>query len=238
MLALKAIPLLSALTLVLGACAAPQADISPEGQLEIFSQNNTFVSGYLPEDWVLEGVTSQTLFSTLLEIGKLDTAPTLKIRASDQAFALVRRTNASLLASPFFAWSWRVTTPLGKRHPVRLVIGFNGGTPYGRRQRIEDFINFETGIPKHDRTVTLVWGTPEDIPGSIDVAGAAPQFIVRAGNKSAETWMTENIDLSQIYARLWPNDDMIYARIRFIGVVSGGHPVKGMAEFSDLLLYR
>ena len=127
---------------------------------------------------------------------------------------------------------------MGKRHPVRLVIGFNGGTPGGRRQGIGDLINFRTGVPEHDRTVTLVWGTPEDIPGSIDVTGAAPQFVVRAGNKSAEPWMTENIDLSQIYARLWPNDDMIYARIRFIGVVSGGHPVRGMAEFSDLSLYR
>ncbi len=226
------------LTLLLGACSAPQADISPEGQLEIFGPNNTFVSGYLPEDWLLEGVTEQTLFTTLLQIGKLDNALTLKIMSADQAFALARRTNASLLASPFFAWSWRVTAPLGNRHPVRLIIGFNGGTLNGRREGIADLFEFDANIPEHDRTVTLVWGSPEDIPGSIDASRAAPQIVVRAGNKSAETWMTENIDLSQIYKRLWPSDDMVHVRIRFIGVVSERDPVRGMAEFSDLLLFR
>lgn len=222
----------------MGACSAPQADISPEGKLEIFGPSNTFVSGNLPEDWVLEGVTRQTLFSTLLKIGKLDTSPTLKITVSDLAFTLVRRTNASLLASPFFAWSWRVTAPLGIRHPVRLVIGFNGGSLGGYRQEIDSLINFETGIPEHDRAVTLVWSTYEDIPGSIDSSHPAPQLIVRAGNKSMETWMTENIDLSQVYRRLWPNDDMVNVNIRFIGIASVPQPVRGTAEFSDLMLYR
>ena len=231
-------PLLSALTLFLIGCSAPQVDISPEGQLEIFGPNSTLVSGNLGEDWFLEGVTRLRLLSTLLKIGNLDTAPTLQITASDQAFALIRRTNASLLASPFFAWSWRVTKPSGERHPVRLIIGFNGGTADSRRVGVGDLINFSKGIPKYDRAVSLAWGTSEDAPGSIDDTRIAPQLLVRAGDKSARTWMTENIDLSQVYKVLWPNDDMVYVRIRFIGIVSRRFSGKAIAEFSDLELYR
>jgi len=222
---------------MLAACTAPKVDISPEGQLEIFGPNSQIIPNSLPDDWVLEGVEQGFLFSSLLRIGKLDDAPTLQIASSNKDFALVRRTNATLLASPFLSWSWKVTAPATREHPIRLIVGFSGGTGE-RRQNKTAFFEFDTGIPPYDRSIALVWGGPDDAPGLIDTNKASPRFIVRSGHTAANRWITENIDLSQLYRRIWPNDDLVNTRVQFVGVASGIRPVPAIAEFSDLALFR
>ena len=45
--------------------------------------------------------------------------------------------------------------------------------------------------------------------------------------------MSENIELSQVFKRLWPDDYMIRVRTSFIGVAFRSNLIKGMTEFYD-----
>jgi len=223
---------------LLTACAAPKADISPEGHLEIFGPTARIAPNTLPADWVLEGLGEAALFSSVLRLGSLDDAPTLQIASTEKGFALVRRINATLLASPFLGWSWKVSAPVDKDNPVRLIVGFEGGNSGSNAGKRESLFNFRAVIPEHDRSMALVWGGTNDVKGLIDASNATPRYFVRSGSDAANRWITENIDLSRLYRRLWPNDNLVNVRIQFVGFASGVRPVPAIAEFSDLAIYR
>ena len=61
---------------------------------------------------------------------------------------------------------------------------------------------------------------------------------MRAGTKDTETWLNENLDLSNLYRQVWPEDNVVRARITFVGFTSVSTAVPTTAKFGDVVLYR
>ena len=95
-------------------CSLSEADISPEGQLEIFGPSNSFSAENFPDDWVLEGIEYEELSSYALITKNYGGTLVLRLMSFDKSFIILRRTKASLLASPFLGWSWNVSPTSGQ----------------------------------------------------------------------------------------------------------------------------
>lgn len=231
----KSVLRLAALCLVLSGCTVPRAEISPEGQLEVFGPSNSFPVSGIPEDWVLEGISVPQL-SKVMSIETVDTSPAISLTASENRFVLIRRTNASLLASPFLGWSW--SSPGGQqRRPVRLLVGFHGGDPKSRSWGGEPLVYLGTNIPPHDRAIAVVWGGDSDVRGTFDQNLKTPHYIMRTASPKDGQWSNENIDIGRLYRQAWPGDDHVRVKIMFVGfAAAAGRP--SLIKFSDLVLYR
>ena len=192
----------------------------------------------MPSDWILEGIDSKRLSSKHLSINNAGGLLTLRLVSSEKTFVFLRRTNASLLASPFLGWWWNVSPPLGRIAAIRLIIGFHGGNPKSRHWSSRTLVNLGTNIPPYDRVITIVWGAKPDSRGVLEKNYELPRYILRAGAKNAKTWLHENIDLSRLYRELWPNDNAVLAQIIFVGLASASSVTPTTAKFRDLVLYR
>jgi len=192
----------------------------------------------IPTDWVLEGINYKQFSSQHLSIDNADGLSTIRLISSGNNFVFLRRTKASLLASPFLGWSWNVSPPLGQIAAIRLIIGFNGGNPEGRGWGSSPLVNLGTNIPLYDRVITVVWGKNSDSRGTIEKKSKLPRYIIRAGTKDTGNWLNENIDLSNLYRVLWPDDNAVQANIIFVGLASGSAAVPTIAKFRNLMLYR
>ena len=105
-------PLGGALVALLGiavsGCAVSQAEVGPEGTLEVFSPSSLGPQRGLPGDWVIEADgNGDARRNIAVETAAGDATLTLKTGAP--RFIMARRTKATLLASPYMGWSWRMT---------------------------------------------------------------------------------------------------------------------------------
>jgi len=154
----------------------------------------------------------------------MDPLHELRVSSSGEGFALVRKTDAVLLATPYLNWRWNVQPGDWKYHPVRLLVGFNegGSTPSRPRGLAKLFPGLS--LPPHDRGLTIGWGPSALMRGSfIHMQNEnSPQqevyYTIRGGQENAAKWWTETVDLSHLYAKAWPDDDASRAKIVFIGI--------------------
>lgn len=222
------------LAIALGGCVLPQAEVGPEGTLEIFSLSSLGRDGRLPADWVIE---SDSDGNPRRNIG-VETASngvTLAVKASGQRYILARRTKATLLASPYIGWSWRMTAPANTAPDIRLIVGFHGGNPESRSS--EPGARLGTSLPPFDRAIAVLWGQSALERGSFSTASAIPEYVARGGHEHLEKWWTDNLDLADLYRKAWPNDRLERARIVFVGFAVGTG-ADGEAQFGDIVLYR
>ena len=219
-------------------CSLSEADISPEGQLEIFGPSNSFSAENFPDDWVLEGIEYEELSSYALITKNYGGTLVLRLMSFDKSFIILRRTKANLLASPFLGWSWNVSPTSGQAGAISIIVGFFGGAPTSRSWIIEPFANLGKKVPPYDRAISIVWGADSEIKGNIEKNNKLPRYIVRAGTKDTETWLNENLDLSNLYRQVWPEDNVVRARITFVGFTSVSTAVPTTAKFGDVVLYR
>ena len=204
----------------------------------MFGPSHGFSKENIPNDWVIEGSNYKELFSRNLIINDIGDTPILRLISSKKSFVLLRRTRANLLASPFLGWSWNVTTSLGQTVPISIIIGFYGGDPKSRSWGSQPLVYLGSRVPPHDRTITIVWGTSSDAKGIIKMKHKIPYYIARAGSNDSKTWLNENIDLSRLYRRIWPKDNLVRTRIMFVGFTSASTSSPMTAEFGDVVLYR
>jgi hypothetical protein len=231
----------TAVVFLVAACAAvPRATpVEPEGQLSVLGPGPGFTPANLPDDWAIDGH-NQSAMRQLAVIQK-DGVPALKVVNGKDSFVIVRRTEASLLVTPFLSWAWSMAAYDGGSHPVRLVIGFSGGTPENGSGGNQTFRWLGSDLPPHDRALSLAWGESALQRGTLTETGpgrAVPRYTVRGGREQVGAWWLETLDLSDLYAQAWPADNRNRVRIVFIGIAAEGGRPSSEADISGVVLSR
>lgn len=230
---------LALVLIALSGCILQRADITPEGQLEVFGPSSGFNLCDLPDDWINVGLDENNL-DKHLEIVSVDASPAIKVTPAPKDFFFLRRVNAGLLASPFLGWSWTRSPGAKERSKVSLLVGFYGGDLTSRSWGGEFFAFLGQKIPPHDRLVILNWGGETEQVGSVDKESRSARMIVRSIRNSSGDWHEENVDIGRVYRDAWPKDDHADAKIMFVGFVAIAD--RGTApsplQFSDVVLYR
>jgi hypothetical protein len=220
-------------------CAIPRANVDPDGRLAVLGPTPGFSITSLPDDWVIAGDARLGRRNTTLV--HRQGVPALRVENGAAAFVVARRTDVSLLASPFLSWSWHVEPHAGETHPVRLMMGFHGGDPESRSWGAQPFAWLGRNTPPHDRMISLAWGVSALRRGAIDPPsedGRGARYTQRGGIENTATWWLETVDVSDIYARIWPADDLAAARIVFVGMSAAGGGDKGAALVSGIVISR
>lgn len=230
--------LVGLVALVLGGCARTLTPVGLDGQLAVFAADPANPVFGRSSDWLQLGSASNISHKIVYE----SATPVLEVTAGADNAALIRRTDAQLLATPFLFWSWSVRSgpPV---HPVRLVVGFADAGVAPERGGLRDVFG-RAEPPPFSRSVTLVWGASALQRGRLDVmpGGDAMKpratYVVRGGRENRNRWWAENLDLSQLHARAWPDVDMANSRIVFTGISTHGGKSAGTMRISGLRLSR
>lgn len=219
---LKTLAVLVALAALSACTQAPVAtpiggNLDVLGPTQYFSQ--TLRRGALPPDWFLIGKVPAETFS----VHMLDGLPALRVRAGVNSFALMRRTNASLLAMPYLSWAWQASPPKAGAHPIRLIVGL------ADRTKAPDTPWWQVGgtdTPQVNRMITVVWNEtalgrgsvvgPERVEGRPEMA----RYVARGGSEQGGRWWVDTVDLSLIHRQVWPGDDPANMEIRLIGIAA------------------
>ena len=204
----------------LAACAGPPApyDVGAdaEGKLDILGPTPNLNAAGMPGDWRRQGPAGPGQ----ARVVELDGVPALRLVPGGEGFLLARRIEAPLFMTPYLSWSWNVEHHGDGLHPVRLIVGFDGGASLsaGGSPRASS----DTALPSYDRSFAIAWADSALRRGSVVKPEAssprAPLYIARGGRENAGAWWLETIDLQRIYRELWPGDDSARVRVVFIGL--------------------
>ncbi len=231
--------LLAGLAMILG-CAVERTSVEPEGRLDVIAPLIANSLQILPADWAVEGPGDAA--GERLSIVDLDGVPALIITNGEDSFAIVRRVQAMLLATPYLKWGWNMGPYGSGLHPARLVVGFHGGNPEEGSWGSQPFAWLGTSLPPHDRFLAIVWGDSALMRGDLTLpageARAAPRYTARGGRENTGQWWLEDADLSALYARAWPGDDLGRVQVMFIGVAAAGGRRQAAAHISEMVLSR
>lgn len=217
----------ASLAAYLAACAEPAANRPPSGSMDVLGPIPAFEPSALPPDWVTEGAVGRGQ----LTVVERDSIPALMVVNGDENFVAAKPTRASLLATPYLSWSWNMEMRDSGTHPVRLVVGFNGGDRQRPARASPPPPSPGQALPVHDRAIVITWGDSALQRGAIvkpdatKVPRPPSRYTARGGRENAGSWWLETVDLSDIYRRSWPDDDAASAQITFIGIAaSAGRP--------------
>ena len=216
-----AVPLLHFVLCVflLAGCSAPRDAVPLGGTLEVLSPDQTFIEavsvGELPPGWEISG----DMPEGALSIHAVDGYRAVTATPGATPFAVLRRTNASLLATPFLSWAWHAQSPSGGAHPVRIIVGLVDRS--AKPDRAWWQMGGDTGTT---RVIQMVWNETALGRGTVigpRIEEGKPQsarYIARGGPEQAGRWRTDAVDLSLIHRQVWPNDNPATTDIRFIGI--------------------
>lgn len=222
------------LAILLAGCAPGVAPVDTEGKIDVLQPTSEFAARRLSDDWAIEGRAGleQAFFATDGD------RRVLKVHSGRERFLIVRRVQANLLATPYLTWSWNMEPEPDAIHPVRIVVGFNGGGSSGGYP-VE---RFGSDLPRYDRAVVLAWGASALMRGSFDLPAPAvhraPVYLVRGGRENAGKWWQEAVDLGDLYRRLWPDGDHDRVHVVFIGIAAAAAPRPNGGSFSGIRLSR
>jgi hypothetical protein len=228
--------------IILPGCTVKQASVAPEGLLSVLGPFPGFSTLDLPDDWIIKKSGSLDL-GQLLVVTK-DGTPSLRVTNAEDSFVIVRRTNAMMLATPFLSWSWLIKPPsTSGYHPVRMVIGFYGGASKNRHVSSQPLRWPGSSLPTHDRIISLTWGESALQRGTIETPSkdntiATPRYTVRGGRENTGSWWLETVDLSDLYRKIWPQDNMAVAQVVFIGIEAVAGHVSAPVHVSGITLSR
>ena len=229
-------PFFMATMLAITGCAGPVPinRPAPEGHLAVMGPAPHFDLSAPPKDWIIS--TDNANGRAALTMTKLQGVPALELRSTDTVTVAVRRVDAMLLATPYLSWSWHLSDHGSGIHPVRLVVGFQGGAASGAETE-----PLGGGLPNHDRALALVWGDTMLRRGTLSLPPAdrptqAPLYTVRGGRENTRRWWLETVDLSEFYAKAWPGDDFRHVRITFIGIAAAPHTPAVRGRVAGILL--
>lgn len=228
---------------LLGACmqtaaqpAKPvyRAQPSPEGRLTVMAGAPNFDLNAPPADWIIEG--GQTGAPLPLKRIQRDGRPALELQSGPGRIIAVRQVDAMMLATPYLSWSWHLSNHGEGIHPVRLVIGFSGGSGQNAPVAAQG-----ATLPHHDRAISLVWGDTALRRGALSLPPAerphqTPVYTVRGGRENTRIWWKEIVDLSDLYAKSWPQDTRKNVRIAFIGLAAAPTQAPVHGRVSGILL--
>ena len=160
-------------------------------------------------------------------LAKKDGVAALKIATDDSASMLVRFVDFDLAKYRFLSWRWLVEKPIqspidertdkGDDHPARLFIAFSNAA--GERRALE-----------------IIWGNRLLGRGDVKFRGSFPHYVANGGNDNVGRWHDEQIDLSKLFKRFWPDDRL--GRVTDIAVFcdSDETDTSSVSYFADIRL--
>lgn len=233
--------LCAVIALVLAGCA-PARDAAPlGGSLSVLGPDQDFIEavsqGELPPGWEISG----DMPANALSIHQIEKFRALSVRADGRPFALIRRTQASLLATPFLTWAWHTQPPNNGTHPVRIIVGLSDreGKPARHWWQVG---NSDAG--KVTRIIEMAWNETALGRGTVigpRVDGEHPEsarYVARGGGEQGNRWWVDAVDLSLIHRQIWPKDDPANMDIRFIGIAVHGTKRPAMMNVAAIRLMR
>lgn len=236
--------LLPIILIIVGGCSQPVARTGFDGQISIIPSVALFENNELPDDWVRQG----TLGEDSVQATSALKVPALKVTSHSSAFVVARRTDASLLATPFLNWAWYME-PQGKgTHNVQIAIGLNPKTAKDSAETsVFDFSLKQalgTKLPDYQKVILLNWGNSALQRGTYykPVARSGQpstiRYTVRGGRENTRKWIIETVDLSRIYQYAWPNENQQNIQVSFIGFAASKGDESVSGYFSGLRLSR
>jgi hypothetical protein len=223
------------------ACTVSEATIQLGGSLNVFPTDKLFDITNAPDDWVVSNnIIEGAVFSTST-LG----SSTFSITSSTNPFHFARRVKASLLATPYLSWQWKLQPGNWKYHPVQIIVGFSGGGTLPSQPSL--FNKFFPGpdLPHHDRVLSFLWapsalmrGNLKPISNSRKSPAREAHYVVRGGTENVGFWWHDTVDLASLYKLSWPTDAHSLVQVRFIGVDSLISQPKIKTYISDLRLSR
>lgn len=229
-----------AVCLVFVACSPPEAGIQLGGSLSVLPIGAAFDDQSLPDDWITSGHIPDGHLAGNSKLG----SATLSVTATSSPYIVARRVKANVLATPYLSWKWQLQKGNWKYHPISLVVGFRGGGETKPRTGLTDALFPSRSFPKFDRLLVMQWAPSALMRGSLKTSPMSSGeirrsvYTVRGGPENAGRWWTETVDLSALYQKSWPSDQISASRIAFIGVASAQTTVPATAFISDLRLSR
>ncbi len=220
----------------------PGPSVQPWGRLEVLGPGERFSLELLPADWVIEGASAG---GERISVVEKQGVPALRMTSGEDGFVVVRRTRAMLLATPYLSWAWNMDPHRAAHHPVRMVVGFQGGNPDGASSGGRPFAWFGSALPPHDRGLAIAWSDSALGRGNLSRPGGdqedrAARYTARGGRENTGAWWLETVDLSGLYAEAWPRDRLGGVRVVFIGVAAAATDTATATAgyFSGIVLSR
>lgn len=122
-----------------------------------------------------------------------DDVPAIKLSTRDSASMLIRHVAINLADYPWLSWQWYIEQPIespvdektkkGDDHPARL------------------FLVFEAGVGEI-RPMEIIWGNKLE-GGQYKYIDGFAHYVARGGNQNIKRWFTENVNLLEIYRKIW-----------------------------------
>lgn len=227
--------------LALTSCAAPKSAAPVGGILNILDPSPDLAgalgSGDVPNDWVMSGDPGKES----IIVRTIDNTPALYTATSRTPFALMRRTKASLLATPFLTWQWNVVPPGIGDHPIEIVVGMINRTVKS------DTPWWHVGSSSSDeinRVIAITFSETALDRGSVigpikkDGYPENARYVARGGLEQGRQWLTDTVDLSLIHRQVWPDDDARKLDIMMVGVRSNAATPGPNMSLSSVRLHR
>lgn len=204
-------------------CTPPRDAVPLGGTLSVLGPDQNFIEAVsrneLPPGWEVSG----EMPPGALAIHQIDRFRALGIKPASTPFAVLRHTNASLLATPYLSWAWHMQPPgilaRGSAHPVRIIVGLVGP---GKKAGKSWWSFGDDG--KVTRIIQMVWNETALGRGSVigpridEDRPESARYIARGGPEQANRWWVDTVDLALIHRQVWPEDDPSKMVIRYIGV--------------------
>lgn len=223
-------------------------DVSLGGRIAVVGPDPGFDPDRPPGDWDLfRSRGGETEFSVVRKEGVL----ALRLANEGGGSLLGRHIKAPLLAMPYLRWGWHLESPAeapdeamlsdllaSKSMPLYLLVGFRGGA--SNTQPNEHWQSGKRGADRLrlERVLLLAWsGNPLEPPG-LNASAALPRDVLREGWRDAGRWIVETVDLSDLYARLWPADRIGDVEVVFLAAGAGPTDYRSVGFVAEIVLSR
>ncbi len=238
------------LSVVLNGCMTQKSSyqeqpykIGTGSRIDILDGRERFYKGHRPRGWTLSGIGEDVIFSPNKPMRHIfhtqkEGQQGLHIQNFKQDYILARYTNTRLLVTPYLSWYWNVSEHSGTRHPIRLLIGFYGGTAQSPPLSQEQFVWNKDKLPPYDRLLAIGFDDLALKRATLYPMGNLKYYVQRGGIEQTNQWYFEAADLSIIYKMAWPQDNAGQAFITFVGFWADNQPGIGGITFSKITLSR
>lgn len=221
------------------ACEAPRATVDPTGRLEVLTPDPGFSVTDGVGEWTTINLDEKN--GPRFGVSEFEGVRALRVTSGQKTGVLLRNTDAILVVAPYLSWAWKLGPHPGMQHPVRIAVGFRGGGSEGG-QRGKPLGLLAPKLPPYDRMITIGWDASALRRGHLGEprqnARAPRLYTVGGGGENIGNWRLETVDLSRLYRRAWPDDDLVSVKIAFVGIVSLASQAPASASVSGLVLSR
>lgn len=229
-----------AVCLLLSACEQPRATVTPAGRLEVLTPGPDFAIPDSFGEWTVLGAEEEG--GPRFDVAEMSGVRALNVTTGRNMGILLRSTDAIMVVAPYLSWAWKLGDHAGAQHPVRIAVGFRGGSSEKRGWRDKTLGWIGPELPPYQRLLTIGWDASALRRGHMGAPRENPRaprhYTVGGGLENAGEWRLETVDLSALYRQAWPADDFISAKIAFVGIVSLPTHTPLTAGVSGLVLSR